>query len=105
MNITVDKNDLVFTIRVAGWMDTEAAPALGAEIDKIVKAEKIILDFKELEYISSSGLRQVVTAYKKAKDMEAEFSIINVGNDVMEVFKLTNLDSKINIQPSTDPNA
>lgn len=99
MTITVDKNNLVFTIRVAGWMDTVAAPALGEEIEKIVKAETIILDFKELEYISSSGLRQVVTAYKKAKDMEAEFSIINVGDDVMEVFSLTNLDRKMHILP------
>ena len=99
MTIIVDKKDLVFTIHVAGWLDTETAPALGVEIDKIVKAETIVLDFKELEYISSSGLRQVVAAYKKAKTMEAEFSVINVSNDVMEVFKLTNLDSKMNILP------
>ena len=103
MNITVDKNDLTFTIHAAGWLDTEAAPALGAEIDKIEKAEAIVLDFKELEYISSSGLRQVVSAYKKAKAMEADFSVINVNKDVMEVFKLTNLDSRIHILPRTEP--
>lgn len=99
MTITVDKKDLSFTIHVAGWLDTNAAPALGAEIEKIVKAEAIILDFKELEYISSSGIRQVVAAYKKAKALEADFSVINVGNGVMEVFKLTNLDQKIHILP------
>ncbi len=99
MIITVEKNNLNYIIRTTGWLDTEAAPALGAEIEKIVKAEAIVLDFKELEYISSSGIRQVVAAYKKAKTMEADFSVINVGNGVMEVFKLTNLDQKIHILP------
>lgn len=103
MNITVDKNDLAFTIHVEGWLDTEAAPALGAEIEKIVKAETIVLDFKALEYISSSGIRQVVAAYKKAKALEADFSVINVGDDVMEVFKMTNLDRKIHILPLAEP--
>ncbi|MBP6136883.1 MAG: STAS domain-containing protein [Clostridiaceae bacterium] len=103
MTITVEKNDLHFTIRTSGWLNTEAAPALGAEIEKIVKAESIVLDFKELEYISSSGIRQVVAAYKKAKAMDAEFSVINVGDDVMEVFKLTNLDKKIHILPLAEP--
>jgi len=100
MTITVDKNDLAFTIRVTGWLNTEAAPALGAEIEKIAKAESIVLDFQELEYISSSGIRQVVAAYKKAKAMEAEFSVINVASDVMEIFQLTNLDQKMRILPS-----
>ncbi|HHW93967.1 MAG TPA: STAS domain-containing protein [Clostridiaceae bacterium] len=103
MIINVEINDLNFIIRTAGWLDTNAAPALGAEIEKIVKAESIVLDFKELEYISSSGIRQVVAAYKKAKAMEAEFSVINVGNAVMEVFTLTNLDQKIHILPLAEP--
>jgi anti-anti-sigma factor len=103
MTITVEINNLNFIIRTTGWLNTEAAPALGAEIEKIVKAESIVLDFKELEYISSSGIRQVVAAYKKAKAMEAEFSVINVDNDVMEIFKLTNLDQKIHILPSVEP--
>lgn len=103
MIINVEISDLNFIIRTAGWLDTNAAPALGAEIEKIVKAESIVLDFKELEYISSSGIRQVVAAYKKAKAMEAEFSVINVGNAVMEVFTLTNLDQKIHILPLAEP--
>jgi anti-sigma B factor antagonist len=103
MIITVETKDLDFIVRVAGWLDTGAAPALGAEIEKIAKAEAIVLDFKELEYISSSGIRQVVAAYKKAKAMEADFSVINVGSGVMEVFKLTNLDQKIQILPLADP--
>jgi anti-sigma B factor antagonist len=103
MIITVDKNDLAFTIRTAGWLNTEAAPALGAEIEKITEAKTIVLDFKELEYISSAGIRQVVAAYKKAKAIEADFSVINVSSDVMEIFKLTNLDCKIRILPLAEP--
>lgn len=99
MIITVDEINLNFTVHVSGWLNTETSPALGTEIEKITKAETIVLDFKALEYISSSGIRQVVAAYKKAKDMEADFSLINVSDDVMEVFQLTNLDRKIRILP------
>ncbi|MDI9470242.1 MAG: STAS domain-containing protein [Bacillota bacterium] len=99
MTIRVEKSNRDYIIHTAGWMNTESAPALGAEMEKITEAETIVLDFRELEYISSSGLRQVVSAYKKAMTLEADFSVINVGSDVMEIFRLTNLDSRIHILP------
>lgn len=78
-------------------MDTQSSPMLGAEIDSLSGIDTIVLDFEKLEYISSSGLREVVSAYKKMKAHNGSFSVINVGSEVMDVFKLTGFDKKLNI--------
>lgn len=89
-------NDIIF--KLDGWLDTESSPQLNAEIEKIDNADSIVLDFEDVEYIASSGLRQVVACYKKAKTLGADFSVINVGTETMSIFQLTKLDQKINIK-------
>lgn len=97
MTITTENNNGTITFKLDGWLDAVSSPELGAEVDKIEKAEKIIFDFEKVEYIASSGLRQVVAAHLKAKEMKAEFSVINAGTEVMSIFKLTGLDKKLSI--------
>ena len=58
---------------------------------------KLVFDFTNLEYISSAGLRQVIVAYKKMAQKDG-FKIINVSDEVYDVFSLTGFDSKIDIQ-------
>ena len=57
----------------------------------------LVFDFAKLEYISSAGLRQVIVAYKKMAQKDG-FKIINVSDEVYDVFSLTGFDSKIDIQ-------
>lgn len=57
----------------------------------------LVFDFTNLEYISSAGLRQVIVAYKKMAQKDG-FKIINVSDEVYDVFSLTGFDSKIDIQ-------
>lgn len=90
------RNDEI-TLRLDGWLDTESSPLLDEEIQNINSAASIILDFENVEYIASSGLREVVACYKKAKELKSEFQVINVEPEVMSIFKLTKLDQKINI--------
>lgn len=97
MNITTTNNDGNITIKLDGWLDTLSAPELGEETEKIEKATAVILDFENVEYIASSGLRQVVACSRKAKELGASFSVINVCNEIASIFKLTSLDKKIDI--------
>lgn len=92
------KNDDI-TLQLDGWLDTESSPLLNQEIEKIDSASSITLDFEDIEYIASSGLRQVVACYKKAKSLNADFKVINVGTEAMSIFQLTKLDQKINVIP------
>lgn len=86
------------TMEIIGWLDTQTAPqleeALSALDDSVTS---LVFDFAKLEYISSAGLRQVIAAYKKMADKDG-FKIINISDEVYDVFKLTGFDQKINIE-------
>lgn len=98
MNIEKINEDNRITLSVDGWLDTASAPLLGEEIEKIDAADAITLDFDKVEYIASSGVRMVVAAYRKAKDLDAEYAVINVSPELMNIFRMTQLDQKMNIQ-------
>ncbi len=97
MTITKSNENGKITLSLDGWLDTAAAPALGAEVEAIEAADEIILDFDKVEYMSSSGLRQVVAAHRKAKELGAEFTVCRVHNEIMSIFALTGLDKKLNV--------
>lgn len=98
MNINVENNNDKVILKLEGWLDTASSPELGAEIDKITEAKSIVLDFDQVEYIASSGVRQIVYCHRKAKELEADFSVINVCSEIMSILQLTGIDKKINIQ-------
>lgn len=86
------------TMEITGWLDTQTAPQLEEELSELSdEATSLVFDFAKLEYISSAGLRQVVAAYKKMQQKEG-FKIINISDEVYDVFKLTGFDQKICIE-------
>ncbi len=97
--MTIEKKETgkEITLKLDGWLDAISAEKFTEVTEEIGEASAIILDFEKVEYISSAGLRQVVTCAKKAKDMNAEFSIIKVNKEVMSIFSLTGLDKKMSI--------
>lgn len=98
MIITKTVENSTVILSVEGWLDTKASPELGKEIDALSDAEKLVLDFEKVEYIASSGLREVLAAYKKMQRMNGTFSVINVSSEVMEVFRITGFDNKLDIR-------
>ena len=102
MTINKIEENGTITLQLDGWLDTLASPKLGAVVDEITEAAAIILDFEKVEYIASSGLRQVVACTRKSRELDAAFSVINVGTEVMSIFRLTGLDKKIDITEKTE---
>lgn len=98
MTITKTTENNTVTLSVEGWLDTKASPELGKEIDALSDAQELVLDFEKVEYIASSGLREVLAAYKKMQGMNGTLSVINVCNEVMDVFKLAGFDKKLDIR-------
>lgn len=87
------------TLALEGWLDTLSSPELGKAVDAIEAAEAIVLDLEKVEYMASAGLRQVIAAHKKAKLINAAFSVVNVVPGVMNIFRMTGIDKKIDIRP------
>ena len=91
MEITSRTEGNKVTMEISGWLDTQTAPKLEEELSHLV------FDFAKLEYISSAGLRQVISAYKKMAGKDG-FKIIHVSDEVLDVFRLTGFDQKIQIE-------
>lgn len=98
MNISKTIENGIVTFTPEGWLDTVTSPELGEMIDSVTDATSIVLNFDLLEYMSSAGLRQVLAANKKAKSLNASFSVVNVCPTVMSIFKMTNIDKKLDIK-------
>ena len=98
MTITRIEENGTVTLQLDGWLDVGSSPELGAAVNEITEAAAIILDFEKVEYISSAGLRQVVACTRKAAELGAAFSIIHTCEEVLSIFQMTGLDSKIDIK-------
>ena len=89
MTVEIKKNASELALEITGRLDTITAPALDKTInDNLEGVKNLILDFKNLEYISSAGLRVLLSTQKKMKQI-GEMKLINVCEEVMEVFEIT----------------
>ena len=89
MTINIRKNNEETIIEVAGRLDTITAPALEKTINEdVADAKNLVLDIKGVEYISSAGLRVLLTAQKKQQKI-GSMKVINVCEEVMDIFEMT----------------
>ncbi len=87
MEIIKSKNETELNIALQGRLDTSTSPLLEAELE-LEGISKLVFDFSELEYISSAGLRILLSA-QKTMNRQGEMIIRNVNGDIMEVFEIT----------------
>ena len=87
------------TLEVSGSLTAITAEKLGSVVAEVLnETKKLILDFKELEYLASAGLRVIISTQKKMSAMQGEMVIRNVSEEVMEVFEVTGLDDILNFE-------
>ena len=89
LNIEKKENAPELTIALAGRLDTATAP----ELEKELKASldgvtALTIDMAELEYISSAGLR-VLLSTQKIMNKQGEMKVTHVGETIMEIFEVT----------------
>ena len=89
MTIEIKKNAEETVIEIVGRLDTITAPALDKTINEdIADTKNLVRDVKGMEYISSAGLRVLLNAQKKMQKI-GSMKVINVCEEVMEVFEMT----------------
>ena len=89
LNISKNQNGTELTFALEGRLDTITAPQFESEIkESIDDVKELIIDCEKLEYISSAGLRVLLSAQKM---MNAKGSMVvrNVSEEVMEIFDVT----------------
>lgn len=89
MNITKTADSTSVTIAVEGRLDTTTAPQLEASIQESISGiTSLVFDFANLAYISSAGLRVLLSA-QKTMNRQGDMIIRNVNETVMEIFEVT----------------
>ena len=89
MTIEIKKNSEETVIEIVGRLDTITAPALDKSINEdIGDTKNLVLDVKGMEYISSAGLRVLLSAQKKMQKI-GSMKLVGVCEQVMEVFEMT----------------
>ena len=98
MTINKQKDGSVLTIAVQGRLDTTTAPDLEKEIKSgLDGVTELIMDFEKLDYISSAGLRVLLSA-QKAMSKQGAMKVIHVSDLVMEVFEVTGFTDILTIE-------
>ena len=97
MTITKKQNGNALEIALEGRLDTMTAPELEAELKgSLDAAESLTLDFSKLDYISSAGLRVLLSAHKQMST-KGGMKVTNVNEIVREVFDVTGFADILNI--------
>jgi anti-anti-sigma factor len=86
-------------VTLAGRLDAANAPGLQEELKKLVgqKVAKLVFFAKDLEYISSAGLRVIIFAKQKI-GVDAHLYLIAAGETVLSVIKMSGLDNFVTVQ-------
>ena len=98
MNIAKTVEDTRLTLLLSGRLDTSTAPALEATLqESLPGVTELFFDFKELDYISSAGLRILLSA-QKTMSKQGSMVIRNVSEDIYEVFDITGFTDILTIE-------
>lgn len=98
MDLEKQYNEKELTMIVKGTIDTTTAPDFQNEImDEMGKFDSLIIDFIDLEYISSAGLRVLIVTAKKLKPENIPL-VIKVNDSIKEILVISGFDKLLNIE-------
>lgn len=98
MEIIKERSGAALTLKLRGRLDTATAPELESELKGCLDGvQSLTLDLEELEYISSAGLRVLLSA-QKTMNKQGAMVVRNVRQIVMEIFDITGFSDFLTIK-------
>ena len=98
LDIRKETENGTLTIELEGRLDTTTSPSLEEELkDSLEGISELVFDLKDLQYISSAGLR-VLLSTQKVMNRQGEMQIRNVCPEIMEIFDVTGFVEILNIE-------
>lgn len=100
MKITREQKDNVLTFTVEGRIDTMTAPDLNTAVSEINynDIDIVVLDGKDLEFVSSAGLRVIVSLYKSVTANSKSLKLVNINDMVLDVLTMTGMSDYLDIE-------
>ncbi|MBW2030571.1 MAG: STAS domain-containing protein [Deltaproteobacteria bacterium] len=104
MDILEKKQSDITIFLLKGRLDSNTSPELEERIFESINggSTKMILDFQDLDYISSAGLRVINKTLKQLKQKEGKLILSSMQDYVREIFEIAGFDSFIPIVSTTD---
>ncbi len=106
-NVLVRKQGSITVVELADRKILEelAITQIGERLSELVEAEpepKILIDFKQVEHLSSAALGMLITLNKQLAEHEGQLVLVNIHPQIYEVFKITRLNKLFTIHKSTE---
>lgn len=101
MTVEKEKNADTLTVRIQGSVDANTSDSLRSEIiDELDDVSIVNFDMKEMDYISSAGLRVVLEVYQTLEEKDGKIILENVRDELKDIFELTGFMEMITTQNS-----
>jgi anti-sigma B factor antagonist len=89
-------------LHAKGRINTNTAPKFEEAANaNLCGVDKVILDFSELQYMSSAGIRVVLMIYKKIGRDKNRLTVLNPNTDIIEVLTITGFANRVTIEKKT----
>lgn len=95
MGVIIAGNEELLTANIVGDLDHHSAKEIREQIDRSIESTKphrLVLDFKEVSFMDSSGIGLVMGRYKLMQELEGRVKITNTSSHIKKVMKLAGLD-------------
>jgi anti-anti-sigma factor len=104
IDIKLVETHSVLILEVSGQVNSITAITLGEQLQRAAQQGhyNIVLDFGSVEYLSSAGLREIMSGVERAKNGGGDLRIANPSKRVSELLELTGLDGVLAIYPTRD---
>jgi anti-sigma B factor antagonist len=104
MEISVTESGDVRILSFQGNLDTNTSPHAESEINSLIDAgaQKLLVNFEKLDYISSAGLRILLATAKKLKASEGDLKICGLNETVQEVFDISGFATILSVTKTED---
>ena len=104
MDIVTNKISEIIIVKISGRLDTNASVEFENKIDEVFDSNdpNIVIDFADLEYICSTGLRVIIQAAKKYKQIDGKLVLCSMQDYIQEVFEISGFDTFLPIVATMD---
>lgn len=99
LRISIEEIEQKIVLRLEGRLDATSAPHLEKKLNSLIEEKRntVLLDFQRVEYLSSAGLRLLLSATKKFKSQKGELILFSVGEEAGGIIKMAGFDRILNI--------
>ncbi|MDS1030122.1 anti-sigma F factor antagonist [Bacillota bacterium LX-D] len=102
MNIEIKAEEGTLIVEISGELDMVVADEFKQKVERLLsqkKYDKLILDFKNVSFIDSSGLGVILGRYKTISQYNGRMAIVSVQNPVQKILELSGILRILNIYP------